>query len=119
MHRVLHAAAARVRLSDRVPGQRAFLSRLDRTLTPRVEYFRGLETAALKVRILVRGKAIEQAVGLVFCEEDLLANGIDCIGVSWGFGSHAELIEAGAQTVANTPAEVVAAVAGTYRSGQR
>jgi phosphoglycolate phosphatase len=51
--------------------------------------------------------------------EGALANGIDCIGVSWGFGSHAELIEAGAQTVANTPAEVVAAVAGTYRSGQR
>ena len=50
--------------------------------------------------------------------EGALANDIDCIGVSWGFGSHAELDQAGAHAIVNTPAEVVAAVQGTYRSTQ-
>lgn len=50
--------------------------------------------------------------------EGALANGIGCIGVAWGFGSHNELAEAGARPVVDTPAEVVEAVAGTYRSGQ-
>ena len=35
-----------------------------------------------------------------------IANGIDCIGVSWGFGSHKELAGAGAIAVANRPADV-------------
>jgi phosphoglycolate phosphatase len=50
--------------------------------------------------------------------EGAIANDIDCIGVTWGFGSHAELDGAGAHTIVNTPAEVVAAVQGTYRSTQ-
>ncbi len=43
--------------------------------------------------------------------EGALANGIDCIGVTWGFGSHAELTGAGATAVAHHPAELVAMVA--------
>lgn len=50
--------------------------------------------------------------------EGALANGIGCIGVAWGFGSHDELAAAGARPVVDTPAEVVEAVVGTYRSGQ-
>ena len=38
--------------------------------------------------------------------EGAIANGIDCIGVSWGFGSHKELAGAGAIAVANRPADV-------------
>lgn len=51
--------------------------------------------------------------------EGAIANGIDCIGVSWGFGSHDELNGAGATVVVDTPAEVVGAVTATYRSGKR
>ena len=43
-------------------------------------------------------------------------NAIDCIGVSWGFGSHEELAGAGARVVVDTPADVAGAVAATYRS---
>lgn len=43
-------------------------------------------------------------------------NGIDCIGVTWGFGSAHELESAGAATLVDTPGEVAAAVAATYRS---
>lgn len=43
-------------------------------------------------------------------------NAIDCIGVSWGFGSHEELSRAGAVTVVDHPAEVAGAVAAAYRS---
>jgi len=43
-------------------------------------------------------------------------NGIDCIGVAWGFGSPGELETAGASALVDTPAEVAAAVAATYRS---
>ena len=42
-------------------------------------------------------------------------NGIDCIGVTWGFGDTAELEGAGAAAVVHTPGEVVPAVAATYR----
>jgi phosphoglycolate phosphatase len=42
-------------------------------------------------------------------------NAIDCIGVTWGFGSVEELTGAGAVTVVDVPAEVVPAVAATYR----
>ena len=45
-------------------------------------------------------------------------NAIDCIGVTWGFGSYAELREAGAAVVVGTPDDVVGAVAATYRSRQ-
>ena len=38
--------------------------------------------------------------------EGAIANGIDCICVSWGFGSHKELAGAGAIAVANRPADV-------------
>lgn len=43
-------------------------------------------------------------------------NGIDCIGVTWGFGSAEELRGAGAAVLVDTPAEVAAAVLATYRS---
>ncbi len=43
-------------------------------------------------------------------------NGIECIGVTWGFGSPDELESAGAAALVNTPGEVAAAVAATYRS---
>ncbi len=43
-------------------------------------------------------------------------NGIDCIGVTWGFGSVAELQSAGAVALVDTPGEVAATVAATYRS---
>jgi phosphoglycolate phosphatase len=35
-----------------------------------------------------------------------LANGIDCVGVTWGFGSAAELLNAGAAALADRPHEV-------------
>ena len=47
--------------------------------------------------------------------EGALLNSIDCIGVSWGFGSHEELTEAGAVAVVDLPHEVVPTVAATYR----
>jgi phosphoglycolate phosphatase len=43
-------------------------------------------------------------------------NGIDCIGVTWGFGSVDELRSAGAAALVDSPGEVAAAVAATYRS---
>lgn len=43
-------------------------------------------------------------------------NRIDCIGVTWGFGSPDELETAGASALVDTPGEVAAAVAETYRS---
>lgn len=43
-------------------------------------------------------------------------NAIDCIGVSWGFGSIDELNGAGAVTVVDHPHDVAAAVAVAYRS---
>ncbi len=43
-------------------------------------------------------------------------NGIDCIGVTWGFGSVDELTTAGAVALVDSPGEVAAAVAATYRS---
>lgn len=43
-------------------------------------------------------------------------NGIDCIGVTWGYGSPDELDSAGAAVLVDTPGEVAAAVAATYRS---
>lgn len=43
-------------------------------------------------------------------------NAIDCIGVSWGYGTPDELSHAGARAIVNSPAEVVGAVASTYRS---
>lgn len=46
-------------------------------------------------------------------------NEIDCIGVTWGFGSRDELREAGALVVVDTPAEVVDAVHASYRSAHR
>lgn len=45
-------------------------------------------------------------------------NAIDCIGVSYGFGSRLELQEAGAVTIVDTPPDVVRAVEATYRSRQ-
>lgn len=46
-------------------------------------------------------------------------NLIPCIGVTWGFGSPEELAGAGAATLVDSPHEVAAAVAATYRSGRR
>lgn len=42
--------------------------------------------------------------------EGALANGIDCVGVAWGFGSTDELVGAGAAAVAHHPADVVALI---------
>lgn len=42
--------------------------------------------------------------------EGALANGIDCVGVSWGFGSHDELHGAGARAVVDHPSAVPGAV---------
>lgn len=42
--------------------------------------------------------------------EGAIANGIGCIGVTWGFGSAAELADAGALAVVDRPHEVVEAV---------
>ncbi len=43
-------------------------------------------------------------------------NGIDCIGVTWGFGSAEELRTSGAAALVDTPDQVAAAVLATYRS---
>ncbi|MEM8747220.1 MAG: HAD hydrolase-like protein [Actinomycetota bacterium] len=43
-------------------------------------------------------------------------HGIDCIGVSWGFGSNEELDEAGVRMIVDHPRDVVAGVAAIYRS---
>ena len=43
-------------------------------------------------------------------------NGIDCIGVTWGFGSPTELETAGAALITDHPDEVAGAVSATYRS---
>ena len=43
-------------------------------------------------------------------------NAIDCIGVTWGFGSAEELRGAGVLTVVDHPHEVAGAVADAYRS---
>lgn len=45
-------------------------------------------------------------------------NAIDCIGVSWGFGSRHELLEEGALRVVDHPRDVAAAVEAAYRSHQ-
>jgi phosphoglycolate phosphatase len=50
--------------------------------------------------------------------EGALLNGIDCIGVTWGFGDRAELEGAGAVTAVDSPHEVVPAVDATYRPVQ-
>jgi phosphoglycolate phosphatase len=50
--------------------------------------------------------------------EGALHNGIDCIGVTWGFGSRAELTDAGAAAIVDSPADVAGAVRTTYRSGR-
>jgi phosphoglycolate phosphatase len=44
--------------------------------------------------------------------EGAAAHGIDAIGVAWGYGSLAELQEAGAWAIADDPGEVVSLVAG-------
>lgn len=43
-------------------------------------------------------------------------NGLACVGVAWGYGSPEELLRAGAVALADSPAEVVSMVHGTYRS---
>ena len=48
--------------------------------------------------------------------EGALANSIECIGVSWGFGSHDELDGAGAVTVVDHPRDVAGAITAVYRS---
>ncbi len=51
--------------------------------------------------------------------EGATANGIPCIGVTWGFGSTDELVNAGATTVVHCPADVVPALASIYREHLR
>jgi phosphoglycolate phosphatase len=48
--------------------------------------------------------------------EGALHNGVDCIGVTWGFGSAEELTDAGACALVDSPTGVAAAVMATYRS---
>ncbi len=48
--------------------------------------------------------------------EGALHNGVDCIGVTWGFGSAEELTGAGACALVDSPTGVAAAVMATYRS---
>jgi phosphoglycolate phosphatase len=43
-------------------------------------------------------------------------NAIECLGVSWGFGSRKELHDAGALAIVDHPRDVAAAVATTYRA---
>lgn len=43
---------------------------------------------------------------------------LPCLGVTWGFGSPEELLGAGAVALVDTPGDVAAAVAATYRSGR-
>jgi phosphoglycolate phosphatase len=50
--------------------------------------------------------------------EGALEHGLDCIGVTWGFGSHDELRQAGATAIVERPGDVAAAVAATYRAGR-
>jgi len=45
--------------------------------------------------------------------EGALANGIDCVGVSWGFGSTEELQHAGAAAVVDHPVEVLSTIRAT------
>lgn len=51
--------------------------------------------------------------------EGASANGIGCIGVTWGFGSADELEAAGATAVVHSPADVVPALSTTYREAPR
>ena len=44
------------------------------------------------------------------------AHGIDCVGVTWGFGSVDELRSAGAIALVDHPADVAATVSATYRA---
>jgi phosphoglycolate phosphatase len=46
------------------------------------------------------------------------ANGIGCIGVTWGFGTEQELRDAGVTALVDSPAGVAGAIAATYRSGR-
>jgi phosphoglycolate phosphatase len=65
------------------------------------------------------GRAAQPVVMVGDREHDVdgaRANGIPCIGVTWGFGSVAELTQAGAVTLVDHPRQVAAAVAATYRS---
>lgn len=48
-----------------------------------------------------------------------LQNGLSCVGVTWGYGSEAELLTAGAFALADHPADVVDLVLATYRSDER
>lgn len=43
-------------------------------------------------------------------------NAIDCIGVSWGFGSNEELSSAGALAIVDHPHDVAGAIGAAYRS---
>lgn len=61
----------------------------------------------------------EQVIMVGDRDHDVLGamqNGIVCIGVTWGYGSPEELLTAGAVTLAESPADVVSLVHGTYRS---
>ena len=47
--------------------------------------------------------------------EGALANGIDCVGVTWGFGSATELLDAGAAALANRPHDVRGALTSRHQ----
>ncbi len=48
--------------------------------------------------------------------EGAKAHGIDCVGVTWGFGTADELRDSGAVALVDRPADVAATVSATYRA---
>lgn len=76
-------------------------------------------TAALALLGLTTGPGPAPAVMVGDRDHDVdgaRVNGIPCVGVTWGFGSVAELTDAGAVTLVDHPDEVAAAIVATYRA---
>jgi phosphoglycolate phosphatase len=76
-------------------------------------------TAALALLGLSAGPGPAPAVMVGDRDHDVegaRVNGIPCVGVTWGFGSAAELTEAGAVALVDDPGGVAAAILATYRA---
>jgi phosphoglycolate phosphatase len=72
--------------------------------------------------LAVEGLAAESAIMVGDREHDMLggrACGLRCIGVTYGYGSEAELWRSGAARLAADPAQVVMAVAALFAEGER
>jgi phosphoglycolate phosphatase len=90
---------------------------LDRHITavhgPELDGTRDNKAELLSHVLAVEGVSPERAVMVGDRRFDILAataNGVRGIGITWGYGTHDELIEAGANEVCNAPAELLAAV---------